>query len=213
MVRKLRPASGPGHNLVEDNILVPAEIGKLLEAADDRWRLIIKTGILSGLREGELLGLKWTDIDWTSGTLYVRRTYSTGRFSEPKSKASRRRVPIPAELLTELKRWKLACPIGKHELVFPSGAGNPENHGNLLRRGFYPALRRAGLRQIRFHDLRHTYASLLIANGEKPKLIQALLGHSSIKITFDVYGHLLPDADDGVADRLAGLAPGSKGGY
>jgi integrase len=69
MVRKLRPASGPGHDLVEDNILVPAEIGKLLEAADDRSRLIIKTGILSGLREGELLGLKWTDIDWTSGTL------------------------------------------------------------------------------------------------------------------------------------------------
>ena len=191
-------------------MLTPEEIGKLLAEADPRWRLIIKTAILTGLREGELLGLQWADIDWVSATIYVRRSFTAGRFYEPKTKNLRRRVPVTAELLAELKRWKLACPNGKHDLVFPNGAGNPENHGNLLRRGFYPALRRAGLRKIRFHDLRHTYASLLIANQEEPKLISTLLGHSSIKITFDVYGHLLPDAGDGVADRLASLALGSK---
>jgi len=95
-------------------------------------------------------------------------------------------------------------------LVFPNGAGNPENHGNLLRRGFHPALRRAGLRQIRFHDLRHCFASLLIHNGEEPKKIQRIMGHASITTTYNIYGHLLPDATDGIANRLSDLVFGSK---
>jgi integrase len=134
----------------------------------------------------------------------VRQQYTAGRFSE-KTKASRRRVDLPAGLVAELRRWRLQCPPGVHDLVFPNGAANPENHANLLNRGFYPALRRAGLRKIRFHDLRHTYASLLIANGEHPKRIQALMGHSSINVTMDVYGHLMPGGGDEVADRLGAL--------
>jgi hypothetical protein len=108
-------------------------------------------------------------------------------------------------LFTVVGPWRLQCPPGAHDLVFPNGAGSPENQGNLLNRGFYPALRRAGLRKIRFHDLRHTYASLLIANGEHPKRIQALMGHSSINVTMDVYGHLMPQGGDEVADRLGAL--------
>ena len=77
--------------------------------------------------------------------------------------------------------------------------------------GFYPALRRSGLRKIRFHDLRHTFASLLIANGEHPKRIQALMGHSSINVTMDVYGHLMPQGGDEVADRLGTLVFGASG--
>ncbi|MCA1852837.1 MAG: site-specific integrase [Beggiatoa sp.] len=126
-------------------------------------------------------------------------------FSELKTKASRRRVDLPGELVAELRRWRLQCPPGAHDLVLPSGAGNPENHGNLLNRGFYPALRRAGLRKIRFHDLRHTYPSLLIANGEHPKRIQALMGHSSTNVTMDMYGHLMPGGGGEVADRLGAL--------
>jgi hypothetical protein len=95
--------------------------------------------------------------------------------------------------------------------VFPNGAGNPESAGNLLHRGFYPALRRSGLRKIRFHDLRRTFASLLIANGEHPKRIQALMGHSSINVTMDVYGHLMPGGGDQVADRLGALVFGASG--
>ena len=121
------------------------------------------------------------------------------------TKASRRRVDLPAGLVAELKLRRLQCPPGAHDLVFPNGAGNPENHANLLNRGFYPAVRRARLRKIRFHDLRHTYASLLIANGEHPKRIQALMGHSSINVTMDVYGHLMPGGGDAVADRLGAL--------
>ena len=185
--------------------MAPPEIQALLEAADARWRVIILTAVLTGLREGELLGLAWGDIDWTNRQIYVRQQYTAGRFSELKTKASRRRVDLPGELVAELRRWRLACPPGAHDLVFPNGAGNPETHGNLLNRGFYPALRRAGLRKIRFHDLRHTYASLLIANGEHPKRIQALMGHSSINVTMDVYGHLMPGGGDEVADRLGAL--------
>jgi len=114
-------------------------------------------------------------------------------------------VDLPAGLVAELKLRRLQCPPGAHDLVFPNGAGNPENHANLLNRGFYPAVRRARLRKIRFHDLRHTYASLLIANGEHPKRIQALMGHSSINVTMDVYGHLMPGGGDAVADRLGAL--------
>jgi integrase len=166
---KLRGTSRRSHDLVEANILAPAEIQALLAAADPRWRVIILTAVLTGLREGELLGLVWGDIDWTARQIYVRQQYTAGRFSELKTKASRRRVDLPGELVAELKRWRLQCPPGTHDLVFPSWAGGPEAHGTLLRQGFYPALRRSGLRKIRFHDLRHTSASLLIANGEHPK--------------------------------------------
>jgi len=209
-VKKLKTSTS-NLELIDNNILTPDEIAKLLDASEGRWKIIIMTAILTGLRQGELLGLQWGDIDWNSKHIHVRRSFTGGRFYEPKTKYSRRRVDMPLQLMTELKTWKLKCPVGKLELVFPNGAGNPENHGNLLRRGFYPALRRAKLRRIRFHDLRHTYASLLIANKEEPKRIQTLLGHSSIKITYDVYGHLIPNPQDGVADRLADLAlSGSK---
>ncbi len=83
----------------------------------------------------------------------------------------------------ELKKWKLACAKGDHNLVFPNGAGNPESHANLLHRGFRPALRRARLRQIKFHQFRHSYVSLLIGAGiYNIKHIQTLLGHASAKV-------------------------------
>lgn len=200
--------------LQEDSILRPDEIQRLLSVftpSDERWRMITMTAILTGLRQGELLGLKWTDIDWNSRQVYVQRSFTSGRFYQPKTKYSRRKVDIPGALVSELKRWKLACPKGEFDLVFPNLTGNPEMAPNLLYRGFYPALRRAGLRQIRFHDLRHTYASLLIANGEHPKYIQSQLGHSSIRITLDIYGHLMKETNSHAAEKLADLVLGNCG--
>jgi len=199
------------HDLIDENTLTPDEINRLLDKADGRWWLLIMTAIYTGMRQGELLGLQWGDIDWNTKEIYVRRTFSDGRFSEPKTRSSRRRIRIDETLVQELKHWKLQCPKGELELVFPNGAGNPENHGNLLNRGFYPALRRAGLRKIRFHDLRHTYVSLLIASGVDVKTASILAGHSSIKITLDIYGHLYPNSFDGIAERLHSLIKsGSK---
>ena len=205
LVHKLREEQGATQEGMDCNILTPTEINALLNAVDERYHTLLMAAVLTGLRQGELLGLQWGDVDWNTKHVYVRRSFTGGGFYEPKTKYSRRKVDIPATLLTELKKWKLRCPKGELELVFPNGDGKPEHPSNVLRRGFFPALRRAGLRKIRFHDLRHTYASLLIANKEEPKRIQTLMGHSSIKITFDVYGHLMPNVADGVADRLGNL--------
>jgi integrase len=210
MVKKLREgSSNSGDQPLEGNILTPAEVGLLLKHADERWRTAIRFAIETGLRQGEQLGLQWGDIDWASKQVHVRRQFSKGKFSDLKTKHSRRRVGLSEGVLSALRVWKLRCPVGEHDLVFPGDDGRPLNHGILLRSGFYPALRRAKLRHVRWHDLRHTFASLLIAANVGPKRIQALMGHSTIRITFDVYGHLLKDTDDGAAEKLSELL-GSK---
>jgi len=209
-IRKLREKPTTSERLVDSNVLTPDDVTRLIEATDERWRLIFLMAVLTGLRQGELLGLQWGDIDLNARQVYVRRQYTRGRFSELKTKYSRRCVALSDELLSILKEWKLRCPKGDLDLVFPTGTGNPENHSNLLRRGLYPALRRAGLRKIRFHDLRHIFASFLIAKNVHPKRIQALLGHSTIKITMDTYGHLMSETDNEAAEHIADLLFGSK---
>jgi len=111
-------------------------------------------------------------------------------------------VDLAPELVSELKKWKLACPVGELNLVFPGPEGKPRDASGMLRRSFFPALRRAKLPKIRFHDLRHTYASLLIDQGEYPKYIQAQLDHSSITMTMDIYGHLMKRVNQKAAARL-----------
>jgi integrase len=110
---------------------------------------------------------------------------------EPKSKASSPKIDLAAELVYKLKKWKLAFPKGELDLLFPTEDRTPENTANLLYRRFFPPLRREGLPRMRVHNLRHTYANLLIAEGEHPKYIQSQLGHSSINVTMDIYGHLM----------------------
>ena len=104
--------------------------------------------------------------------------------------------------MAKLKEWKLACPPNDHNLVFPNKAGNPINHNNLIQRHFYPSLEKAGLPRIRFHDIRHTYASLLIEQGENIKYIQSQLGHSSPSVTLNVYAHLMKPANQEAASKL-----------
>jgi hypothetical protein len=104
--------------------------------------------------------------------------------------------------MAELRSWKLKCPKGDLDLVFPNSCGKLESAQNLIQRGFYPALRRAKLRKIRSHDLRHTYASLLLHNREPITRVQAALGHASPAITLSVYAHLMPLDNQGVSIRL-----------
>jgi integrase len=218
MVAKLRDDTEHDEQPIEDNVLRPVEIQRMLASADERWRVLLMTAVLTGLRAGELLGLRWSDVDWNARQLIVRRSLSrSGGFQQPKTKAGRRRVDLSELLISELKRWKLKCPKAERDddaepldLMFPNTAGKPENHSNVVRRGFKPALRCAGLREIRFHDLRHTFASLLIDNQEHPKYIQSQMGHSSIKVTMDVYGHLMSATNARAAEKLAKLALGEK---
>lgn len=210
-VERLRDTRSLAERPVDENILTPDEIRRLIEATGEGcYRLIIQVAIFTGMRQGEILGLQWGDIDWNSRQIHVRRAWKEGVFTEPKTRNSIRRVDLPEFLVIDLKKWRLRCPKSELDLAFPNGAGNPESHSNLLTRGFYPALRRAGLRRIRFHDLRHRFASLMLANGEDIVRVSRLLGHASPTVTLNIYSHLLPREHYGSTDRLAQLVYGQE---
>lgn len=169
--------------------------------------------IFTGVRQGELWGIKWGDIDWPNCQINIQRTFNKGRFFSPKTKTSIRKVDLGPTAMTELKKWKLACPQNDLDLVFPNGSGGPINYSNMVGRHFLPPLEGAGLPRIRFHDLRHTYASLLIDQGENLKYIQTQLGHSSPTVTLNVYAHLMKPTNQEAVCRLENTflgAPGHK---
>lgn len=105
-------------------------------------------------------------------------------------------------MLTDLKRWKLACPPCELNLIFPNQAGGPINHNNMVNRHFKPALKKAGIERIRFHDIRHSFASILIEQGENIKYVQKQLGRSSPTVTLNVYSHLMRKQNPEAAARL-----------
>ena len=188
----------------EMHYLTQEEVTRLLEVANGRLKAILAVACFSGLRQGEILALRWMDIDFESRIIKVVRTYDPDYgFSEPKSKDSRRAVPMPSILLRILNDHH-ACVSERHpeNLVFTNSKGNPINRSNLVRREFEIALIDAGIRRIRFHDLRHTYASLCIAAGMDPKALQRAMGHSSIQVTMDIYAHLFPGSYDIPLSRL-----------
>jgi integrase len=168
----------------------------------------------TGLRLGEAVALKWGDIDFNGRFIMVARNFTGGRLTTPKS-GKGRRVDMSAGLSEVLGRELLgarekALAAGRAELrdwVFVDPRGSRLDGGNFRSRVWGGLLLKAGLRRIRIHDLRHTYASLLIQDGWPLKYIQEQLGHSSISITSDVYGHLVPGANRAAADRLDALAP------
>ncbi len=186
----------------EMDFLTPAEVRLLLPHSDDWYRPLLATAILTGVRQGELLAIQWGDIDWVSRTLRIQRSVWNGQFQAPKTARSVRNVGMPRTLADALMLHKTRAPANEHDLVFTTPEGQPIDPANLRNRVFEPALRAAGLRHIRFHDLRHTYASLLINQGENIKFVQTQLGHASIQMTVDKYGHLLPDAHVQASDRL-----------
>jgi integrase len=204
-VREIEKPRGQGtkEEVKDLTILTPEQIRALLDVAPDmKSKTLFMVAVLTGMRQGELLGLKWDDIDWISSQAQVKRTFNHGRFYEPKSRTSQRKIDLAPQLITQLKEWQLACPPNKGDLVFPNGEGKPIDTRNMVQRDFLPALKKAKIPRIRFHDLRHCYASLLIDQGENPKYIQAQMGHSSINVTFDIYGHLLKDSNQEAATRL-----------
>jgi integrase len=183
----------------EMEVLTPEEIRRLLAHAEEPVRTLLLCAVLTGMRRGELLGLKWEDIDLEGHRLFVRRALWRGKFVTPKSRRSRRTIDVAPTLRDALARLPSRF---RGDLVFCSEACTALDPDNLMHRDFPRALRRAGVRRIRFHDLRHTYTSLLIAQGAHPKYIQVQLGHASIQTTLDRYGHLMPDAHAAEARKL-----------
>lgn len=184
------------------------EIRAMLAAAQGRLRPFLVTAIFTGLRASELRGLRWADVALDRAELTVRqRADRWGTIGSPKSDAGKRAIPLAPMVVNVLREWQLACPKGEAGLVFPNGRGRPEQLTAIHYRGLGPLQRAAGITdtdkpKYGMHSFRHAAASLFIEQGFTPKRVQGLMGHSSIQMTFDTYGHLFPaPADDQAAMR------------
>ena len=202
---KFNPAEGVERPRVEKEemeILTPEEIKQFLKHVILKYRTFFLTAILTGLRRGELLGLHGEDIDWNHNQIHVRRSLWKSQVVSPKTKASVRRVDMTPTLAQELRQHKFSCSIEDSNFVFCNSEGKPHDPDSLVRRQFLPALKRAGVKRVRFHDLRHTNVALRLEQGQNIKYIQNQLGHASIQTTIDRYGHLLKDVNTEQAMKL-----------
>ena len=179
-----------------------AEIRTLLDKAPDRWRAFIVIAIFTGLRASELRGLRWEDIDLENALLHVRqRADAWQKLGPPKSKAGRREIPLVPMAVNALRQWQLICPKGELGLVFPNQSGNIETHSNLVSRFWNRyqvscSICVCGRAKYGLHALRHAAASIFIAHlNWTPKRIQSIMGHASITLTYDRYGHLFSDRE------------------
>jgi len=186
----------------EMEILTPGEIRLFLERVTLKYRTFFLTAIMTGLRRGELLGLQGRDIDWNLNQIHVRRSLWKGQVVSPKTKRSARRVDMTPSLAQELRQYKFSRSIEDSGFVFCNAEGDPLSPDSLVRRQFLPALERAGVKRVRFHDLRHTNVALRLEQGQNIKYIQNQLGHASIQTTIDRYGHLLKEVNTEQAMKL-----------
>lgn len=202
--------------LREDDVLSPDEISRLIAVTEsDIYGTLVLTAIFTGARHDELLALKWGAIDLEAASLWIRESITWSRlkgetfterwrFYPPKTKAGVRQLDdLPSELIARLKRWKLKCPPSKLDLVFPTPDGTPIQRHHTLRCGLHPLLRRAGLRTVNMHSLRHSFASMLIMEGSPVTEVSALLGHSNPTTTLSIYSHWFKGVKTGAVANLA----------
>ena len=199
--------------------LSPDKVQSVIAAADvTEYGALVHAATMTGLRLGELLGLRWQDLDLDSGTLYVRQTCQWLSqqgfiFRQPKSPSSNRSVALSPATVERLKQHRvekieqrLAVGLAHREdgLVFTNALGQPI-HPSTLRGAWQRLAKAAGLERLRFHDLRHAHASLLLQQGVHPKIVSERLGHSGVGITLDTYSHVLPGLQAEAAARLDDL--------
>jgi integrase len=197
----------------EVEIVTPGSAATLLAALPSADRAVWATALYAGLRSGELRALRWGAVDMSRGIIKVRESWDPKEGAiEPKTRRSRRRVPVPSvlrELLLDLRQRSGTTTAGA--LVFEVGNGTPFQPEKLYRNAD-SAWHHAGIRErLRLHQARHTYASFMIAAGVNAKALSSFMGHSSITVTFDLYGHLMPGSEaEGAALLDAYLDGNSK---
>ena len=176
-----------------------------------RWAPFILTGLLAGLRWGESAALYKTDIDWRKSVIHVQRTLSSRSLMLPPKDAEGRWVKASPKLLAALRAHVEAMELEgqlnewtpeQRRLVFPTAEGRTARYGAFLTRVWQPLLKKAGLPYRRYHSTRHTFATALLESGADIRWVQAQLGHSSISLTVDTYGHLVPSRHESAVERL-----------
>jgi integrase len=208
-------ATLPRYRHSEMKVLDEIQVNQFLVAAiGSPFVALYHLAVKTGLRQGELLGLKWADLQWGSGRLYVQRQLQDLRgqgyiFQEPKTRSGRRTIQLGEGMLQALREHREHQQLQKafaghrwqeNDLIFPSKIGTPLDTSN-LRMDFNRVIARAGVPKVRFHDLRHTAASLMLNNGIPVIVVSRILGHSKPSITLDIYGHLYNEMQ-GEAARL-----------
>jgi len=208
--------------LSDNDVLSPDELRRLIAVTEsDLYGTLVLTAILTGARHDELLALKWGAIDLEAGKIWIRESLTWARikgetfeerwrFYPPKTKAGVRQLAIPPEMVSRFKTWKLKCPPSRLDLVFPTPEGNPIQRHHTLRCGLHPLLRRAGLRTVDIHSLRHSFASALIMSGAPVTEVKAVMGHSNATTTLNIYAHWFKEAETGAMTKLARILMAKK---
>ncbi len=190
------------------------EVKQFLAAArEDRFSAFFVLALMTGARTGELLGLHWPEVNFDDNAITIVRTLEDlrGRLTlrEPKTERARRKIDLPApavEALLEHRKAMLAEGRDvRSGLVFPDTKGGPMRHSNLTRQHFKPLVKAAGVPMVRMHDMRHSHASLMLAMGVNPKVVQERLGHSRVETTLGIYSHVAPTLQRDAADKLGRL--------
>jgi integrase len=193
----------------EMRFLTPAEIARLADVIARRYRALVLVAAYGGHRVGELAGLRRGRVDLLRGTVEVAEIVTEAggmlRFGPPKTRAGRRTVGLPRAVVDELAAHLASGPVDPDAFVFTAPQGGPLRVIAFPARVWRPATRKAGLDGLRIHDLRHTAVALWIAAGAGPKEVASRAGHTSVSFTLDRYGHLYPEADTALRDRLDAL--------
>src|SRR6266404_363762 len=189
---------------IEHRFYTPAQVRQLLPELPAPCRTVVQFAVLTGLRIGEILALRWKRVNLLRGTLEVAESYSDGEFGSPKTRSSNRVIPISEFLrgLLESHRRSFKS-IGPNDLVFGTPAGTPLNQKNLYNRVLAPACDRIKQPRVSWHSFRHAHATLLAESGESMKTAQALLGHSDLETTLNVYTHALPASQRRAVERVS----------
>ena len=211
LVRAPRPT---GHEM---HVLTPSQARILLASiVGDPLETLYVLALTTGMQRGELLALHWSEIDLEAGFLQVRWTlqHMTGGIyvlTPPKTARSRHKIALTTRAIKALREQKARqqalreaakAAWNKEDFVFTTALGHPIRGNHILQRQFAPLLAKAGLPSIRFHDLRHTAATLLLLRGIHPKVVSEMLGHSAISMTLEIYSHVLPDMQRDAVDAL-----------
>ncbi len=200
---KLRlPARGMKY---EAPSFTPDQLKRILAIAEEPWRTMFCILTLDGLRAGEVLGLKWCDIDFDRSLLHIRRTAWYGKIQTAKSEASETILPIPSSLLTMLKNYRVTWKPNEAGFLFVTRNGRPPSSNKVVEYHLWTILDALGIPRCGLHAFRHAHTSLLLDSGATPKVVQRQLRHSDARTTLEIYGHVVGDAHREAVEKVASM--------